>query len=146
MPYALYMVIPYNKCWCCLRIYYIIKYYLRYFYSLLRLFTSIVGGGGPCYILLLDQFIATQKRLHHWSITYPDSGIILSLLVHSGLPVFFHLIIPMWVYSDSVTRSDILPVMGLHISIFFKVVSCCRRQNLYCGFTILSDFQQTSGP
>ena len=76
--------------------YYIIKYYLRYIYSLLRLFTSIVGVGGPCYVLLLVQFIAVQKGLHHHSITYPAVGINLSLLVHSDLPVFLILIIPMW--------------------------------------------------
>ena len=56
--YALDMAILYNKCWCCLKIDYIIKYYLRYLYSLLRPFTSIVGGGGQYYVLLLAQSIA----------------------------------------------------------------------------------------
>ena len=36
-------------------------------------------------------------------------------------------------------------MMGLHSSSVFKDVRCCRRQHLYWGFTILSDFQQTYG-
>ena len=35
--------------------------------------------------------------------------------------------------------------MDLHSSIFFKGVSCCRRENLYLVFMILSGFRQTYG-
>ena len=61
IPYMLAMDVMYNKCWCCLRIDYIIHNILSYIYPLLLPFTSIVLGGGQYYVLLLAHYLTSRR-------------------------------------------------------------------------------------
>ena len=61
VPYALYMAILYEKCWCYLRSDYIIHSLLSYLYPILRPLNSIVGGGVQQYVLLMARSLTARR-------------------------------------------------------------------------------------
>ena len=52
-----------------------------YLYSLLQPFTTIVGGGGQQYVLLLVA-LSLSERMYPKRSTYPDTSLNLSSVVH----------------------------------------------------------------
>ena len=100
------MSIIYNKCWCCLRSYYIIRNILSYIYPLLRPLNSFVGGGGQHYVILMacpvkarrDWIIRSVRRLLP-ALIYPQR--------YTMLPMVHLMQVPRGSI-DNVTIADVL--------------------------------------